>query len=83
MVAPRPRSAERTKLKRACFMRGLGEAVRFRDPVVKSPPTRPYCISCNRLIIKDLIWISPLPSPHYIPLIELLNLALTVAGLRA
>ena len=36
----------------------------------KSPPTRPYCISGNRLIITDLLWISPLHSPHYIPLFE-------------
>ena len=36
----------------------------------KSAATRPYCISGNRLLIKDLLWISSLQSPHYIPLIE-------------
>ena len=35
-----------------------------------SPHSRLYCISCNRLIIKDLLCISPLQSPHCIPLFE-------------
>ena len=35
-----------------------------------SPHSRLYCISCNSLIIKDLLCITPLHSPHYIPLFE-------------
>ena len=49
----------------------FAEALRSRRGAPKSPPTRPYCISGNRLIIKDLLWFSPLHSPHYIPLFEM------------
>ena len=48
----------------ASFWRGSA----FREDAAKSPPTRLKSFSCNTIIIIDLIRLSPLYSPHYIPL---------------
>jgi len=44
--------------------------MRSRTGASYSPHSRLDCISCNRLFIKDLLYIIPLQSPHCIPLFE-------------
>jgi len=50
--------------------RRSGEVVGSRTGAFYAPHSRLYCIFFNRLIIQDLLCISPLHSPHCIPLFE-------------